>query len=89
MIRKEFPGRTLSGLGGVMNEKPIGEFDYGKRLDNGKVQPTHVQVFALERMIQHPDWPEQGQRKMQWFSIPDAAEAVDEPDLKAIIKKLK
>jgi 8-oxo-dGTP pyrophosphatase MutT (NUDIX family) len=78
-----------AGLGGQVSKKPIGEFEYGKRLNNGKVQPTKVEVFALEQMIQHPDWPEQGQRKLQWFSVPEAAEAVEEPELKVIIRKLK
>ena len=72
-----------------MSKKPIGEFEYGKRLDNGKVQPCRVEVFAFEQMVQHPDWPEQGQRTMKWFSVPEAAEAVDEPDLKDIIRKLE
>ena len=78
-----------AGLGGMMSKKPLGEFEYGKRLDNGKVLPTRVEVFALEQMVQHPEWPEQGQRKLQWFSVPEAAEAVDEPELKVIIRKLK
>ena len=77
-----------AGLGGMVSKKPIGEFQYGKRLESGKVRPTRVEVFALEQMVQHPDWPEQGQRKMQWFSIPEAAEAVDEPELKDIIRKM-
>ena len=78
-----------AGLGGEVSKKPIGEFEYGKRLDNGSVQPCRVAVFSLEQMVQHPEWPEQGQRTLQWFSVPDAAEAVDEPSLKAIIRKLK
>ncbi|OYU72024.1 MAG: NUDIX hydrolase, partial [Alphaproteobacteria bacterium PA3] len=77
-----------AGLGGMVSKKPLGEFEYGKRLDNGKVQPTRVEVFALEQMVQHPDWPEQGQRRLQWFSVPEAAEAVEEPELKVIIRKL-
>lgn len=78
-----------AGLGGQVSKKPIGEFEYSKRLDNGSVQPCQVQVYGLEQMIQHPEWPEQGQRKLKWFSIPEAAEAVDEPDLKSIIRKLE
>lgn len=78
-----------AGLGGQVSKKPIGAFQYGKRLTGGKVQPTKVEVFAFEQMVQHPEWPEQGQRKLQWFSIPEAAEAVDEPELKDIILKLK
>jgi len=78
-----------AGLGGQMSKKPIGAFDYGKRLDNGSVQPCRVEVFSLEQMVQHPQWPEQGQRTLQWFSVPEAAEAVDEPQLKNIIRKLE
>ena len=78
-----------AGLGGQISKKPIGAFEYGKRLDNGAVQATKVEVFALEQMVQHKDWPEQGQRKLQWFSIPEAAEAVQEPELKDIIRKLE
>ena len=78
-----------AGLGGQIAKKPLGEFEDGKRLNNGKVQPTKVEVFAFEQMVQHPEWPEQGQRRLQWFSIPEAAEAVEEPQLKDIIRKLK
>ena len=78
-----------AGLGGQVSKKPIGEFEYGKRLNGGKVQPTKVEVFAFEQMVQHPEWPEQGQRKLQWFSVTEAAEAVEEPELKDIIRKLK
>ena len=78
-----------AGLGGQVSKKPIGEFGYEKRLSGGKVQPTRVEVFALEQMVQHPDWPEQGQRRLQWFSVTEAADAVDEPELKDIIRKLE
>lgn len=77
-----------AGLGGQVSRKPIGAFEYGKRLDGGKVQPTKVEVFAFEQMVQHPEWPERGQRRLQWFSVSEAAEAVDEPELKDIIRKL-
>ena len=51
--------------------------------------PESVSIKALEQMVQHPDWPEQGQRRMHWFSLPEAADAVEEPELKVIIRKLK
>jgi 8-oxo-dGTP pyrophosphatase MutT (NUDIX family) len=78
-----------AGLGGQISAKPIGEFDYDKGLDGGKHQNCHVEVFGLESMVQHPSWPEKGQRKLQWFSIPEAANAVQEPELAKIIRKLK
>lgn len=77
-----------AGLGGQISKKPIGEFQYDKRLKDGTAEPCRVEVFALEQMIQHPDWPERGQRTLQWFAVPAAAEAVQEPELKQIIRKL-
>ena len=78
-----------AGVGGQMTNKPIGFFAYPKKLENGRTQNCTVEVFALEQMIQHPSWPEQGQRKLQWFSLPEAANAVQEPKLKDIIRRLK
>ena len=78
-----------AGLAGVVSKKPIGRFDYGKRLDNGRVKPCRVEVYALQKQVQHAEWPEQGQRELRWFSLNAAADAVDEPDLKRIIRSLK
>jgi len=78
-----------AGVGGQIGKRPIGAFEYPKKLDSGKTQTCKVEVFALEQMIQHPTWPEQGQRKLQWFSLTEAVSAVQEPQLKDIIRKLK
>ena len=95
LIRGLTPAETAAreayeeaGIGGQMSKKPIGHFEYGKRLANGNVKPITVEVFALEQIIQHLEWPEQGQRMLKWFSVPEAAESVAEPGLKAIIRKL-
>lgn len=77
-----------AGIGGQMSRKPIGSFDYDKRLDDGRTQRCQVTVFGLEQMIQHRDWPEQGQREVRWLALPDAANAVREPGLKEIIRGL-
>ena len=78
-----------AGIGGQINTKPLGQFEYDKRLDNGRTQRCNVTVFGLEQMIQHPDWPEQGQRQLRWFRLPDAANAVQEPGLAKIIRQLE
>lgn len=78
-----------AGVGGQMTKKPIGVFEYPKKFDGGKTQNCSVEVFGLEQMIQHPSWPEQGQRLLQWFSLREAANAVQEPKLKDIIRRLK
>jgi 8-oxo-dGTP pyrophosphatase MutT (NUDIX family) len=77
-----------AGLGGQVSKKPIGRFEYDKKMDNGSLLPCKVEVFSLEQMIQHPTWPEQGQRRLQWFPVTEAANAVQEPELKKIIRKL-
>jgi 8-oxo-dGTP pyrophosphatase MutT (NUDIX family) len=77
-----------AGLGGQISKKPIGEFHYGKRMNDGTIRPCRVEVFLLEKMIQHHEWPEQGQRTLQWFPVAEAAEAVQEPELQQIIRKL-
>ena len=78
-----------AGVGGQITKKPLGEFKYDKRLDNGSTHKCVVTVFGLESMIQHPSWPEQGQREMKWFRLPEAANAVQEPGLAKIIRGLK
>ena len=78
-----------AGVGGQMTKKPICVFEYPKKFDGGKTQNCSVEVFGLEQMIQHPSWPEQGQRLLQWFSLREAANAVQEPKLKDIIRRLK
>ena len=78
-----------AGVGGQMTKNPIGEFEYSKKLGDGKTQNCKVEVFALEQMIQHSSWPEQGQRELQWFSLPVAVNAVQEPELKNIIRRLR
>lgn len=78
-----------AGLGGMVSKKPIGAFAYDKKLRDGSVKNTTVEVFSMEQMIQHPDWPEKGQRRLQWFPVREAAEQVAEPELKDIIRKLR
>ncbi len=77
-----------AGLGGQISRKPIGQFHYGKRMKDGTIRPCRVEVFSLEKMIQHHEWPEQGQRTLRWFPVAEAAEAVQEPELQQIIRKL-
>ncbi len=102
VIPKGWPKRGLSpsetaareafeeaGIGGQISKKPIGRFQYPKKLQDGKVQTCKVEVFAFEQMVQHPSWPEQGQRKLRWFSPEEAANAVEEPELKELIRKFE
>lgn len=78
-----------AGVGGLVTGKAAGSFDYDKRGKDDEVRPCHVLVFPLEVMVQHIDWPEQGQRTLRWMSQEDAAAAVAEPQLASLIRRLK
>ena len=45
-----------------------------------------VEVFALRVEKQRKSWPEKAQRDQAWMTPEAAAEAVNEPELKAIIE---
>lgn len=73
-----------AGLTGIVSAQEIGRYDYLKVRRSGSV-PATVHVFALRDPLQSEDWPERDQRRTQWFSREDAAAAVDEAGLRAII----
>ena len=45
-------------------------------------------MFALAVTGRLESWPEQGERVGRWFSLDDAANAVDEPELGDLIREL-
>jgi 8-oxo-dGTP pyrophosphatase MutT (NUDIX family) len=74
-----------AGIEGRTSPGAIGTFSYDKRRANGSLVATEVSVFALEVIVQHDEWPEQGQRQCQWFSADEAATKVGEPELAKLI----
>ncbi len=74
-----------AGLSGIGCPSALGVFRYDKRLNNGGSRLTEVDVFPLSVTRQAEVWPELGERECRWFTLPDAAAAVDEPELKAMI----
>ena len=77
-----------AGITGRIREEPIGRYGYRKDLDTGSHVACAVNVFALEVEEQLPAWPEQAQRRTQWFDAREAAAAVHEPELRDIISSL-
>ena len=75
------------GIVGRIGERAIGFYHYTK-LVAGTAVPCKVEVFLLEVEEQLISWPEEGQRHIQWFELQDAGEAVQEPELSAIIRNL-
>jgi 8-oxo-dGTP pyrophosphatase MutT (NUDIX family) len=74
-----------AGLLGKINKKKLGSFHYRKRLQNGAAVSCRVDVFPLRVVRQRKNWPEKHQRATQWFPFADAAERVEEQELKELI----
>jgi len=74
-----------AGIVGVACPTSLGRYSYRKRKSDGTARTAQVEVFPLAVTRQLDNWPEREQRDARWFSIEDAASAVDEPDLKSII----
>jgi 8-oxo-dGTP pyrophosphatase MutT (NUDIX family) len=74
-----------AGIRGRTAAEPLGLYHYQKRLRLGRTVPAEVHLFPLEVTEELDEWPEKGQRVRRWFEPASAAEAVDEPELKALI----
>jgi len=75
-----------AGVTGRIHKTPVGAYRYIKRLKNGAGLACTVKVYPLEVVRQLKRWPEQGQRTAHWFEPAEAAHAVHEPDLAALIE---
>jgi len=76
-----------AGATGRIAKTPFGVYRYVKRLKNGAPLVCSVDVFPMLVERQRSRWPEQHQRTAHWFSVEEASEAVDEPELKALIAR--
>lgn len=74
-----------AGVDGVIAEAPIGSFAYDKTLKSGDAKPVAADVYALEVVRERDDWPERSERTRSWFTPQEAAAAVQEEDLAALI----
>lgn len=74
-----------AGIRGETGAEPIGAFAYQKRRINGAFVPAEVQVFEMRVTEEAQTWPEAHERERRWFVPGEAAAAVDEPDLKALL----
>jgi 8-oxo-dGTP pyrophosphatase MutT (NUDIX family) len=77
-----------AGVLGTVEEKPVGSYRYEKKRSDGSFVLCTVDAFALAVEKRMPTWPEQGERERKWFSLEEASEKVQEPELRALIKKL-
>jgi 8-oxo-dGTP pyrophosphatase MutT (NUDIX family) len=75
-----------AGLLGTVGKRPLGFYLYEKRLKSRDAVLCQVKVFPLEVRKQLKHWPERHQREDRWFKPSEAADAVAEAGLAAIIR---
>lgn len=76
-----------AGVRGSPESRPVGSYTYEKRRPDDSI-PVTVDVYVLEVTEEVGDWPEAGERNRAWFSPRDAAEVVQEPELKVLLLSL-
>ncbi len=74
-----------AGVDGVIDDRSLGAFSYDKVLKTTEIRPVTAALYPLEVVVLRQDWPEKDQRERRWFTPAEAAEAVQEPDLAALI----
>lgn len=71
---------------------PVGSelwyYTYPKHLDDGRIAPCMVEVFALRVEKMAGNFPELGQRQRQRVSFTQAQNLVDEPELRTLMPRL-
>ncbi|MBT2188097.1 DUF47 family protein [Sphingobium nicotianae] len=75
-----------AGVIGAICPTPLGSYRYRKRRGNGASLMVDVEVFPLAVSRELADWKERAERERRWFSLSEAADAVDEMDLRDLIR---
>lgn len=78
-----------AGVRGQVRKKPFGYYTYVKKLRGDGLVPSLVQVHLVNVSELEQDYPEKGQRDLQWFSPEEAAAAVDEPELSVLLGRVR
>ena len=75
-----------AGIQGAVCPVPLGSYRYRKQVRSGASLMADVDVFPLAMTRELVAWPEQSQRDRRWFTLAEAAQAVDEPDLRELFR---
>jgi 8-oxo-dGTP pyrophosphatase MutT (NUDIX family) len=76
-----------AGVIGRVSETPAGRYSYWKRMAD-HFTLCEVTLYLLEVERQLDSWAEKDERRSQWFKLADAADLVDEPELRSAIRNL-
>jgi 8-oxo-dGTP pyrophosphatase MutT (NUDIX family) len=77
-----------AGIRGDISAEPIGSYAYLKRTGSGRIMPCRVDVFRMQVAEILDDWPEKAERERRWFTLPQAAMAVEEGGLVTLMLRL-
>jgi 8-oxo-dGTP pyrophosphatase MutT (NUDIX family) len=72
------------GVKGKAEKAAFGHYFYKKGLDNGIKVPVRVQVHLMKVEGTCKDFKEKGVRRIEWVSCEEAANRVNEPELKIL-----
>lgn len=75
-----------AGVCGAVCPVPLGSYRFRKRVRSGASLMADVDVFPLATTRELEAWEEQHERERRWFTLEEAAKAVDEPDLRELIR---
>ena len=74
------------GVLGSVCPTPLGEYRYRKLVRSGASLMVDVEVFPFAVTTELDDWPERAERTRRWFLLAHAIDAVDEADLKVLMR---
>lgn len=75
-----------AGVRGALCPIALGSYRYRKRRSSGASLMADVEVFPLAVNDELPVWKEQAERERKWFTLAEAADVIDEPDLRDLIR---
>ncbi len=75
-----------AGVRGDVAPFSIGTYTYEKHdVCDGESGDFIVDVFPMHFSHQEKNWPERGERRLDWVSVNEAAQRVEEPGLKNLL----
>lgn len=75
-----------AGIRGEIAGSKIGTYSYSK-VDQPKDNAYRVRVYPMAVSQIADDWPEKNERDRTWMDFPSAANAVEEPELSALLSE--
>ena len=68
--------------------EPLGQFGYDKGMPDGTSVPIETTVYLAHVQNLKKSYPEVDQRERAWFSPAEAANLVEAPELKALLREI-